>query len=268
MKALMNHLGFEFKSVVRDKSLLLMNYLFPVAFYLMMAAIMPGIYPGFRETLIPGMIVFTIMVSSLLGMPNPLVNSREKGIYRSYRIYGLPLKAVLLIPVITTMIHITLVSLLILITGPVFFKAGTPSNLFNFFRVYGVILFSFTGLGLLLGVCSPNGRLTVLLAQLVFLPSMMLGGIVMPTGMLPETVRKVARVLPATYAMDALKCLAFQEQALFIPAGSLTVLFLGGLISYILAAFLFTWDIHTGNKMRNLLGFIALLPFAIGIFAY
>lgn len=268
MKALMNHLGFEFQSVLRDKSLLLMNYLFPVVFYLMMAAIMPGIYPPFSKTLIPGMIVFTVMVSTLLGMPNPIAHFKEKGIFRSYKIYGVPLKSVLLMPVITNMIHITIVSLFILITGPVFFKAGMPSNLFNFIWVYLIILFTFTGLGLLLGVCSPNGRLTVLLAQLVFIPSMMLGGIVMPTGMLTDTVRKVAQVLPTTYAMDALKCLAFQEQALFNPTGSLTVLLLGGVISYILAANLFSWDINTGNKLRNLLGFLALLPFVIGIFIF
>ena len=266
MKPLMNHLGFEFKSVLRDKSLLLMNYLFPLVFYLMMAAIMPGIYPGFGKTLIPGMVVFTVMVSTLLGMPNPIVHFREKGIYRSYKIYGVPLQSALAMPVITTMIHVTIVSLFILVTGAFFFKAAMPSDPVKFIGVYLILLFTFTCLGLLLGVCSPNGRLTVLLAQLVFLPSMMLGGIVMPTSMLSGAIQKVARVLPTTYAIDALKCQAFQEKSLLNPTGSLMVLLLGGLISFVLAAYLFTWDINARNKLRNLWGFIALIPFAAGIF--
>ncbi|MGE5607061.1 MAG: ABC transporter permease, partial [Bacteroidota bacterium] len=215
MKAFMNHLGFEFKSVIRDKSLLLMNYLFPLIFYLMMAAIMPGIYPAFGKTLIPGMVVFTVMVSTLLGMPNPIVHFREKGIYRSYKIYGVPLHSVLAMPVITTMIHVTIVSLFIVVTGAFFFKAQMPSHPLNFLGVYLILLFTFTGLGLLLGVSSPNGRITVLLAQLVFLPSMILGGIVMPTSVLSGATQKVARILPTTYAIDALKCQAFQEKALF-----------------------------------------------------
>jgi ABC-2 type transport system permease protein len=266
MKAIINHLSFEFKSVLRDKSLLLMNYLFPLVFYLMMALIMPGIYPAFNKGLIPGMIVFAIMVSTLLGMPNPIVQSKEKGIYRSYKIYGVPLKSVLLMPVITTMIHITLVSVIIVISGSIFFKAEMPTNIISFIFVYSIVLFTFTGLGLLLGVCSPNGRITVLLAQLVFLPSMMLGGMVMPTNILPESIRKIAAILPATYGMDVFKSMAFNQKALFNVSGSVTVLVLSGLIAYILAAYLFTWDINTKNVLKNLMGFIAFLPFIIGIF--
>ena len=68
MKAIINHMGFEFKSIIRDKTLLLMNYLFPLAFYFMMQAIMPSINKEFSEYMIPGMTVFAVMVSTLLGM--------------------------------------------------------------------------------------------------------------------------------------------------------------------------------------------------------
>lgn len=265
MKAEFAHLSFEFKSVWRDKSLLLMNYLFPLVFYLMMAIIMPGIYPAFHQTMIPGMVVFTIMVSTLLGMPGPIVHFREKGVYRSYKIYGVPLKSVLFIPVFTTAIHIILVSIFILFSGAVFFKARIPQNFYQFIWVYGIILFNFTGLGLLVGVCSPSGKISILLAQLIFLPSMMLGGIIMPSGMLPGTILKIAGILQTTYAMDLLKSLAYGEKAVFGISKPITALVLGGLLSYILAAWLFAWDMNDGKKVKNLLGFLVLLPFIICI---
>ena len=264
MKAIINHLNFEFKSVVRDKTLLLMYYLFPLIFYFMMAAIMPNVYSDFSKGLVPGMIVFTIIVSSLLGMPNPMVLNKEKGIYRSYKIYGVPLKSVFIIPVVTTMVHITIVSLIILGTAVVFFKAVLPENIFSFFGVYAVILFAFTGLGALIAVCSPNGRLTVLLAQAVFLPSMLLGGVMMPFSILPNGVQKAAMLLPTTYSTNALIAVYSGQQAIFSLQGSLYILALGGIVSYTLAAYLFTWDSKTVNSLRNLAGLAVLIPYVLG----
>lgn len=265
MKAIINHLNFEFKSVIRDKTLLLMNYLFPLVFYFMMAAIMPSVYPDFSKGMVPGMIVFTIIVSSLLGMPNPMVLNKEMGIYRSYKIYGVPLKSVFIIPVVTTMIHITIVSLIILVTAVVFFKAALPQNIFSFFGVYAVVLFAFTGLGALIAVCSPNGRLTVLLAQLVFLPSMMLGGVMMPSSVLSKGVQKAAMLLPTTYSTNALNAVYSGQQAIYSLQGSLVILALGGIVSYALAAYLFTWDSKTANSLRNLAGLAVLIPYVLGI---
>ena len=265
MKAIINHLSFEFKSVIRDKTLLLMNYLFPLVFYFMMAAIMPSVYPDFSKSMVPGMIIFTIIISALMGMPNPMVQNKEMGVYRSYKIYGVPLKSVFIIPVVTTMLHITIVSLIILGTASVFFKAAMPQNYLSFFGVYAVILFAFTGLGALIAVCSPNGRLTVLLAQLVFLPSMLIGGVMMPSSVLSKGVQKAALLLPTTYSTNALNAVYSGQQAIYSLQGSLIILGLGGIVSYALAAYLFTWDNKTSNSLRNLAGLAVLIPFVLGI---
>ena len=90
MRAFLHHFAFEFRSGIRNKQLLLMNYLFPLGFYLMMGFIMPGINPPFREVLVPAMVVFSALSSTLLGIPDPLVNARENGIFRSYKINGVP----------------------------------------------------------------------------------------------------------------------------------------------------------------------------------
>lgn len=265
MKAIMNHLSFEFKSVMRDKTLLLMNYLFPLVFYFMMAAIMPSVYADFSKGMVPGMIIFTIMISTLMGMPNPIVLNKEKGIYRSYKIYGVPLKSVFIIPVITTMIHITIVSLIIMLTSTILFKAAWPVDIAGFIGAYIIALFAFTGLGILIGVCAPNGRLTVLLAQMIFLPSMLLGGVMMPTSVLSETVQKASKLIPTTYATNALGAIYSGQQAVFSLQGSLLILALGGVISYGLAAYLFTWDNKTTKVLKNLLGLVAIIPFALGM---
>jgi ABC-2 type transport system permease protein len=266
MKAVLNHLEFEFKSVVRDKSLLLMNYLFPLAFYFMMALIMPSINKNFNKTMIQGMIVFTIMVSTLLGMPNPMVSFREKGIYRSYKIYGVDLKAILFIPVITTAIHITIVSLIIIITSVTIFHSTMPQNYLGFVISYFIILFSFLGLGTLLGVCSPNSRVTVLLAQLIFLPSMMLGGIMMPTEILSKNIQRISNVFPSTHSMNLFNTMAFNNKTFNNSTGSILTLICGGVLAFIFATYLFTWDTTYEKVNKKFFGILAILPYLISIF--
>ena len=132
MSAFTTHFNFEFKTGIRNKNLLLMNYLFPLGFYLMMGFIMPAIIPIFSATMIPAMITFAILASTLLGLPDPLVNARETGIFRSYKINGVPAASILLIPGLTTGLHLAIVSLIIIFTAPILFDAVPPSNGLNF----------------------------------------------------------------------------------------------------------------------------------------
>jgi len=126
--------------------------------------------------------------------------------------------------------------------------------------------FACAGLGLLIGVISPSSRITVLWSQLIFLPSMLLGGMMLPYSMLPETVRKIAQLLPATQAMNAFRGLAQGLTADFDPWGSLIVLLASGVLAFGLAIYLFNWDRrNTTQRGHPLLALLALLPYAVGM---
>jgi len=109
----------------------------------------------------------------------------------------------------------------------------------------------------------------VLWSQLVFVPSMLLGGLMLPYSMLPEAAGKVAQLLPATHAMNAFNGLSMGSAADFSPWGSVIVLALSGLLAFALAGFLFSWDSrNTTRRGHPLMAFLALLPFAVGIFMF
>jgi len=90
MNAFTNHFSFEFRTGIRNKTLPLMNHLFPLGVYAMMGLLMTGINPTFRETMIPAMVVFAILAATILGLPDPLVTAREAGIFRSDKINSVP----------------------------------------------------------------------------------------------------------------------------------------------------------------------------------
>lgn len=128
MKAFAMHLGFEFRFGIRNKTLLLMNYLFPLGLYALLGSLMGEINPGFLTTVIPAMSLFAIMSGALLGMPDTLVNARNAGIFRSYKINGVPVLSLLTIPVITSMLHALLVTAIIAVTAPLIFGVRRSST--------------------------------------------------------------------------------------------------------------------------------------------
>jgi ABC-2 type transport system permease protein len=263
MNAFANHFVFEFRTGIRNKNLLLMNYLFPLGLYLMMSLIMPGINPLFQATIIPSMVTFGILAATLLGLPDPLVNAREAGIFRSFKINGVPARSILLIPAVSTIVHILVVALIIMVSAPLLFDAPAPEDMVAFIGVVLALAVACTGLSVLIGVVSPNSRLTVLLSQAVFLPSMIIGGIMIPFSMLPGVAGKVALLLPATHAMNAFNGLAMGGSADFEPWASIVTLLVGGALAFLLALFLFRWDSHSSERRaHSLWALSALAPYA------
>jgi ABC-2 type transport system permease protein len=267
MNAFSHHFAFEFRTGLRNKQLLLMNYLFPLGFYLMMGFIMPGINPPFREVLVPAMVVFSALSSTLLGIPDPLVNARENGIFRSYKINGVPSLSILVIPAITTILHLTVVAILITATAPFLFDAPLPINWLNYITIVLSTAFACAGISVLIGVVSPNSRMTVLWSQIIFVPSMMLGGLMLPYSALPAIAGKFAQLLPATHAMNAFNGLAMGTTADFSPWSSVLILLSSGILGFGLAMHLFSWDSHnTTRRGHPLLAWLVLAPYVVGIF--
>jgi ABC-2 type transport system permease protein len=201
----------------------------------------------------------------LLGLPNPVVESREAGIFRSFKINGVPALSIVTIPVLSSMVHILLVSTIITVTAGPLFGAGIPVNWGYFILILFLTAFTMASIGMLIGVVSPNSRSIVLFSQAIFLPSMILGGLMVPTSMLPPALYRVSLLLPTSYAMNAWRGLAFGLPATLDPRLSMLVLLASGIIAFGMAIFLFNWDSKNRPVGHNpLLGLLALLPYVLG----
>ncbi len=266
MNAFASHFSFEFRTGIRDRTQLLMNYLFPLGLYGMLGFLMTELNPDFAKTIIPAMITIAILSGTILSLPNPLVTAREAGIFRSYKINGVPAISILTIPALTTILHMVIVAVIITATAPLFFGAPPPVNWGGFILFFLLAVFAHAGLGMLISVISSSTRAIVLWSQLIFLPSMLIGGLMIPYSMLPGALGKVALLFPATHAMNVFQGLAQNQTAAFDPPWSVLILLAGGILSFGLANYLFCWD--SQNKTRRghpSLALLALLPYVIGV---
>ena len=269
MNAFIQHFSFDFRTGIRHKQLLFMNYLFPLGFYLLMGSIMADINQSFLENMIPAMMMFSTLAGTLMAIPIALATAREKGIFRSYKINGIPSVSILVISALTTTLHLLIIAIIISITAPLFFGASLPTNWINFILIFTVANINCTCISVLIGVISSNARISIMWSQLIFVTSILLGGLMFPNSVLPEIARKFSKLLPATHAMNAFTSLAMGKTTDFSPWGSIIVLLLVGGLAFGLGVYLFSWDQHSSARRGNpILGFLAFIPLVISVFLF
>jgi len=242
MNAFVQHFTYEFKTGLRNPSLLLINYLFPLGFYAMMGLIMTAINPLFTASMVPALVIFAIVASTVLGMPSPLVEAREAGVFRSYKINSVPATSILAIPGLTTAFHALISAAIIALTAPILFDGDTPVHVGAFVGVTLLTAFTCASLGLLISVISESSRATILWSQLIFLPSMLIGGLMVPMDVLPDRVRSFSALLPASHAMELFSGWAYGRETTFNLPASAAILVSSGVLAFLLSIYLFNWD--------------------------
>jgi ABC-2 type transport system permease protein len=226
---------------------------------------MVEINPDFGELLIPSMVLVTLMAGTMLGLPGELVAAREAGIYRSFKVNGVPATSIILIPMVASTFHGAIGSAAIALTAGPLFGVSVPTHWPAFSLVTLLSAFSLGSLAALIGVVSTSTRATVLWSQLVFLPSMLIGGLMVDLELIPTSVRGFSGLFPSTYSMQAYRGLAYGADTVFDPGLSVVVLVAGGLFALGLAVALFSWDgKNTTRRLHPALALLAVAPYLVG----
>jgi ABC-2 type transport system permease protein len=266
MKAFFVHLAYEFHAGVRNKSLLFMLYLFPLLLYLLLGSLMAAMNPTFRESMIPSMCTIAILTATMMTLPGPLEVACETGILRSYKINGISAASILLIPTLAAFCHFIVMGTIITVTAPILFGAPLPVNWPYFILISLLMFLTSAGIGMLIAIISTSTQMVMLLVQIIFVPAMMLGGLMFPHAGLPKTLGKIAMLLPTTYSMNAMRSLVLDQPVDLNVSWSIIILLVSGVLSFGLSLYLFKWDIHEYNKLRSTsMALIAVLPYVAGM---
>lgn len=199
MNAFLYGIALQWRLDLRNKGILLTYYVVPLIFFGFMGGIFTSIDPEAYQTLIQSMTIFGVTMGAILGSAIPLIEVLGSNMKKAYRVGGIPLWTTIVNNFISALIHLLIMSLVIYLVAPIAFDATLPSHV----GVYwiNVVLFIVTCLAIatVLGVLvKTEGKLTMV-GQLIFLPSIMLSGIMFPVDMLPEFLITLGKIFPSTW---------------------------------------------------------------------
>ena len=197
MNGFLYSLTLQWKLDIRSKSLLVTYYIVPLIFFLLMGGIFTSVMPEMGSTLIQSMLVMSVSMGAFLGLPPSLIETYGSDIKKIYKANGVPIHLGLVTMVLSAFIHLMITCMVILLLAPILFKANLPSQFLLFFLALAIYIFVSLSIGSILGLTVNNQAKLTMIAQLVFLPSIMLSGIMFPISLLPDFLQVIGHVFPA-----------------------------------------------------------------------
>ena len=197
MNGFLYSVALQWKLDIRSKSLLVTYYIVPLIFFLLMGGIFTSVMPEMGSTLIQSMIVMSVSMGAFLGLPPSLIETYGSDIKKIYKANGVPIHLGLVTMVLSAFIHLMITCMVILLLAPILFKANLPSQFLLFFLALAIYIFVSLSIGSILGLTVNNQAKLTMLTQLVFLPSIMLSGIMFPISLLPDFLQVIGHVFPA-----------------------------------------------------------------------
>lgn len=184
---------------IRSKSLLITCYIVPLLFFALMGGIFTSVTPDAKYTLIQSMTVMGVSMGAFCGLPPALVEVYSGDIKKAYKANGVPIYMGLVTSLISSFIHLMIMCVIIYITAPLAFNASLPKNPLIFFAALAIFVAVTLSIGSVLGLAVKNQSKLLMLSQLVFLPSIMLSGIMFPADMLPKFLELAGKIFPSAW---------------------------------------------------------------------
>lgn len=199
MSGFLYGIALQWKLDIRSKSLLITCYVVPLLFFAVMGGIFTSINPEARFTLIQSMTVLGVSMGALIGLPPSLEEVYGSDVKKMYLANGVPLYLGLGSMFLSAFIHLLLMSAILYIVAPLAFHATPPANFLSYFGALAIFIGVALSVGSVLGLLVKSQAKLTMISQLVFLPSILLSGILFPLDLLPKFFQTLGYVFPATW---------------------------------------------------------------------
>lgn len=214
MKRFGNLLQANMLMFVREKAALFWVILFPIALMLLFGSIWGHmkLNPAdpnsltFISYLAPGLIVLSLMSNGLIGNAETMATYRERGILRRIQTTPMPLWQWLLAHIITGAV---------VMVGQAFLMIGTSVVVFNArYDTWGLVgaipavvlgAVMFMAMGQAVAAMVAKAKTVAVVAQVINVPLMFLGGLWTPIDQLPEWLQSFSKYLPSAMMADLVR---------------------------------------------------------------
>ena len=214
MGAFLYGTSLQWKLDIRSKTLFITCYIVPLLFFAVMGGIFTSVMPEARYTLIQSMTVFGVTMGALIGLPPSLVEIYSSDIKKVYKANGVPLYLGLVLTNISAYIHLFIMSIILYIAAPLAFNAEIPENPVLYFASLAIFIAVSLSIASIIGLAVKDQAKTSMVSIIIFLPSIMLSGIMFPIELLPKAFEMVGKIFPASWGYKVMADSTFQLENL------------------------------------------------------
>ncbi len=160
---------------------------------------------SYFEFIAPGMMMMTVMMSVMTGLPGAITMERELGTLDGIMVAPINRLSIILGKSLAQLARGLLQGFIIMVLAITLFGVTIHGSILLVFGLLLLGVFSFVGLGIALTSLAKDQETATMIMMTIMFPMMFLSGIFFPVKMMPGFMQTISSFLPLTYASDAMR---------------------------------------------------------------
>jgi len=153
----------------------------------------------------PGIMAMTVMMSVMTGLPVAISQEKEVGTMDGMMVAPINRLSIILGKALGQTARGLLQGVIIMALAIVLFGVAIHGSILLVFALMLLGVFSFVGLGIVLTSFAKDQETAQMMMMTLMFPMMFLSGVMFPIQQMPWYMQDIAKVLPLTYASDAMR---------------------------------------------------------------
>jgi ABC-2 type transport system permease protein len=187
--------------------------------------------------LLPGLIVFIMMILAVISTTLSVVREKELGTIEQIKVSPTTSLEWIIGKASNYFVLSLIASTLILIIGKYMFGVDIKGSLIDLYLSIFLFLIGVLGLGLLISTIAETQQIAFLMSILIsMLPAIILSGFVFPIKSMPKAIQVVTYAVPARYFLEILRGIILKGTSISLYGEQLSALAVFAVIVYALSA--------------------------------
>ena len=211
MNKFMTMLKTELKLSFRGMDMIIFAICMPVVMVVLLGILYGGkpAFAGagysFMEQSFGAISTIAICAGGVMGLPLVISDYRQKKILKRFQVTPSSPTLLLAVQVTIYMLYSLAALALVYATSVLFFGVRLSGSPLAFLGTFFLVMLSMFSIGMLVGGVSPNTKVASILASILYFPMLIFSGATLPYEVMPDTLQKIADVLPLTQGIKLLK---------------------------------------------------------------
>ena len=161
--------------------------------------------PTYFDFIAPGIMAMTVMMSVMTGLPVAISQEKEIGTMDGMMVAPINRLSIILGKTLGQTARGLIQGIIILILAVGLFGVAIQGSILLVFALLLLGVFSFVGLGIVITSFTKDQETAQMLMMTLMFPMMFLSGVFFPIQQMPWYMQDISKILPLTYASDALR---------------------------------------------------------------
>ena len=262
MKSYLSLIRIELKLVLRNRSALFFNYMFPLIFFFIFAQSFRADQGGQIVQVVAMVATIGVIGNGLFGAGMRAVQDREQGILRRYKVTPITPVPLLVSSIVTGLLsYLPFIALMLTLSNRLY-HMPVPEHLLSVFLFIAFGIVAFRSIGMIIAAVVNSMQESVILVQITYFAMLFLSGASFPISIFPTWLQNLSQFIPATYLVSGLQSILLRRESILQNGLPVLALSITAAVALFVATKLFRWEKEEKIRSSAKLWILAVLaPF-------